>query len=151
MRWCVLSLFHRKPHAASSSAFLKGRMQGRKRGEEWDREYDGRKCATWTFLINSTHSSQKAVTNADTRYYIVWLEKSKFTLWLSEAGVDFLNVSVLSVISLWKSWPDIWFTWIVIVKADFNQKARVCLHSFCILIMFMPVNINQDSRSPAFK
>lgn len=147
MKWCILSLFHRKPHVASSSAFLKGKMQGRRRGEEWDRGYDGRKCTTWTFLINSTHSLQKAVTNADMHYYIVRLEKSKFTLWLSEAGVDFLNVSVLSVISLWKSWPEICFTGVVIIKADFDHKGRVCLHNFCTLTMFTPVNIHQDSRS----
>lgn len=74
IRWCVSSLLHQEPHVASSSAFLKGRMQGRKRGGEWDRGYDGRKCATWAFLRNSAQSSHKAVTNADVCYYIAWLE-----------------------------------------------------------------------------
>lgn len=88
MRWCISSLFHQKPHVGL-----------------WCKE-----MCHLNILINSTQHSHKAVTNADMHYYIVWFEKSEFTLWLPEAGVDFLKVSVLSVISLWKSWSGVCFT-----------------------------------------
>lgn len=45
----VLALFLGEPHPAVCSAFPKGRIQERKRGEGWDGGYDGRKQATWAF------------------------------------------------------------------------------------------------------